>query len=238
MGFRDVISFLTVIPAGGGTIEGAARSSYLFPLAGLVVGTIAGGLGWLASGYVDPLVAGVLVAAGLAVVTGMHHLDGLADFADGLMASGTARRRISAMRDKATGAAGVSSVVLCIAFVVAALSQRSGAELLLAVVISEVAAKYSMVVAAYLGRPAAKGGGALFCGAVDGKRLGAATAIWLVPVLALGVLPAALPVVAAAGAAAILVAVSSRAFGGITGDVLGAVNEIGRAAALGVAVSI
>ena len=142
------------------------------------------------------------------------------------------------MRDKATGAAGVSSVVLCIAFVVAALSQRSGAELLLAVVISEVAAKYSMVVAAYLGRPAAKGGGALFCGAVDGKRLGAATAIWLVPVLALGVLPAALPVVAAAGAAAILVAVSSRAFGGITGDVLGAVNEIGRAAALGVAVSI
>lgn len=238
MGFRDVISFLTVIPAGGGTIEGAARSSYLFPLAGLVVGAIAGGLGWLASGYVDPLVAGVLVAAGLAVVTGMHHLDGLADFADGLMASGTARRRISAMRDKATGAAGVSSVVLCIAFVVAALSQRSGAELLLAVVISEVAAKYAMVVAAYLGRPAAKGGGALFCGAVDGKRLGAATAIWLVPVLALGVLPAALPVVAAVGTAAILVAVSSRAFGGITGDVLGSVNEIGRAAALGVAVSI
>lgn len=238
MGFRDVISFLTVIPAGGGTIEGAARSSYLFPLAGLVVGAIAGGLGWLASGYVDPLVAGVLVAAGLAVVTGMHHLDGLADFADGLMASGTARRRISAMRDKATGAAGVSSVVLCIAFVVAALSQRSGAELLLAVVISEVAAKYAMVVAAYLGRPAAKGGGALFCGAVDGKRLGVATAIWLVPVLALGVLPAALPVVAAVGTAAILVAVSSRAFGGITGDVLGSVNEIGRAAALGVAVSI
>lgn len=233
-----VVSFLTVIPAGGGTIEGTARAIHLFPLVGLIVGAVAGAIGWGASLYTDPLIVGVLVAGGLAVVTGMHHLDGLADFADGLMAGGSPKRRIAAMRDKSVGAGGVSSVVICVALVVAAASQRSGVELLLAVVLAEVAAKYSMVVAAYLGRPAAEGTGSVFCGAADKRRLGAATALWLAPVLALGAFPAVLAVAAAAGAAAMVVGVSSRAFGGITGDVLGAVNEIGRAAALVVAVSI
>lgn len=247
-GIAGVLSFLTILPVGGRPMQEAADHIHLFPVAGLLIGIVVGGAAWVASPYVDPLIVGVAVAAGLAILTGMHHIDGLADFADGLMARGTAQNGISAMRDTSVGTAGVSSVVLCTTCVVAAISATEGVGLFLAVVVSEVAAKYSMVLAAFLGRAASQGSGAIFCGATSRGRMALATTMWAVPVLAMAVLIypdhyavarlAILPMAAAAVVACMIVAVSRRRFGGVTGDVLGATNEICRAASLGVAVSV
>ena len=240
MGFSDLVSFLTIIPVGGRTVRDAASSSHWLPAVGLLVGVPAGLLGWFVSIYAGPLAGGAAALAAACIMTGLHHVDGLADFADGLMARGSRERRIAAMRDKATGAGGATAVVLCLLLAAAAASQRIGVELFVAVVLAEVAAKYAVVVTAAVGRAAAAGGGSLFCEATGAKRLATATCMWLVPgILAMWLFPGSnlgfLAILGAASAAAAAVAVTAaaqNAFGGVTGDVMGAAHEAGRAAAM------
>lgn len=265
--FRAALSFLTVLPVGGGgragarpagagagadagtdaagprALEPAARGMPAFPIVGMILGLAAGsaGAGAMLAGA-DPLVAAFVAVAATAVLTGFHHLDGLADAADGLMARGTRARRIAAMRDGSVGAAGTSAVALSCIGAVAGLSLAGGAYgMLLAVVLSEAAAKFAMVLMAAAGRPAAAGSGAVFAGAARGRtgrlRLAAAAAAAAVPAVALGGHAGALALAAAAAAALVLVLVSSRSLGGITGDVLGAGNEVARLAAVLVFVS-
>lgn len=246
VGFSDVVSFLTIIPVGGRTIQGAASSSYWLPVVGLLTGVPAGLLGWAVSIYAGPLAGAAVALAAACILAGLHHLDGLADFADGLMARGSAQRRIEVMRDKATGAGGAAAVVLCLLVAASAASQTDGMGIFAIIVLAEVAAKYGMVVTAAVGRPAADGSGALFCTHTGGGRLAVATCMWLVPgVLAwwlapgsgLGPLIVAGGISAAATAVAVT-AVAGRILGGVTGDVMGAAHETGRAAAVLVMVSI
>lgn len=238
---RDTISLLTIIPAGGHSIEGAARTVYLFPVVGMMIGVIAGVCAVVVGEMAGALVGGVVAVASLAVITGMHHNDGLADFADGLMVRGDAARRIGVMRDKVVGSAGVCAILLCMICAVAAISRTEGVQLMLMIIISETAAKYGMVVISYVGRPAAEGSGAILCNGVDIKRMMCATLVWLLPVVLLslfvvppmGMAEFVVPAFAATTASAfIILAIARYRFGGITGDVIGATNEIGRVAAL------
>ena len=246
VGFSDLVSFLTIIPVGGRTIQGAASSSHWLPVVGLLTGIPAGLLGWAVSVYAGPLAGAAVALAAACVLAGLHHLDGLADFADGLMARGSAKRRMEAMRDKATGAGGAAAIVFCTLIAVSAASQTNGMVLFVIIVLAEVAAKYGMVLTAALGRAAADGSGALFCARTGGGRLAAATCMWLVPgVLAWWLAPGwglgqlvVIGGISAAVAAAAVTAVARRTLGGVTGDVMGAAHETGRAAAVLVMVSV
>ena len=80
----SVFSFLTIIPAGSSDLQTIAKHMYLFPLIGIAIGLLLGAAGWGLSLFLEPLVVGLLVAAGLVLITGIHHTDGLSDFADGL----------------------------------------------------------------------------------------------------------------------------------------------------------
>ena len=235
----SVFSFLTIIPSPGAPLDAVARNMFLFPLAGMAVGLLAGSLGFGLSLFLDPLLTGLLVTAFLAVITGIHHADGLADFADGLMARGTREKKLRAMRDVATGSAGTAALVLCMAGLTVAVSLSGGTDLLIALLVSEVLAKFSMVLMASLARPAAPGSASAFVGAMkDRKRLLAASALMIVPVVLAGG-PAGLAVLGVAVAVTLfLLAVSARSFGGVTGDVLGAANELVRLASLAVFVSL
>lgn len=247
MGMRDAISLLTIIPAGGHSIEKAGDTVYLFPVVGVIIGVIAGACAMLVGEVSGVWIGGVAAAASLAVITGMHHVDGLADFADGLMVKGDAASRIRVMRDKITGSAGICAILLCMICVVAAVAKTEGLHLVLTVMTAEVAAKYAMVIISYAGRPAAKGSGAILCNATDGKRMMCATLAWFVPVVLVSmfvippldvawhVIP---PFVAASISALIILCIARYRFGGITGDVIGATNEIGRAAALAAIVAV
>lgn len=240
MGFSDLVSFLTVLPAGGRSVRGAASSVHYSPAVGFMVGVPAGLLGWLVSMYAGPLAGAVAALAAACIMAGFHHVDGLADFADGVMAHGSRERRLAAMRDTATGAGGITAVVLCLMMTAAAASQVAGMDLLALVVFAEVAAKYSLVVAAAAGRAAAEGSGSLFCNAAGPRRLAASTCMWLVPgVILMWLVPdhnlgllMMLAGVAAGVAAAAVTVISHRAFGVVTGDVMGATHEVGRAAAV------
>lgn len=231
----SVVSFLTVLPAPPGTLEGAARHMYLFPAVGALVGAVAGALG-AALSLVDPVVGGLGVAAAVMVLTGLHHADGLADFADGLMAG--PRKALRAMRDSSTGTAGTVATSLSVASLAAlSLAAGGGAGLLAAVAVSEMLAKMCIVVTASLGRPAARGSGMEFMKFASRPRVAAAVASAVIPAwLAFGY--EGLAAAAAAGAACALVtAVASRRIGGVTGDVMGASNETGRLASMAVLVA-
>lgn len=236
----DALALLTVIPAGRGrTLEGAAGALWAFPLVGAAVGAIAGGVGaGLALAGLEPLLAAVLAVAAAAVLTGMHHLDGLADLADALMARGPLERRLGALKDRSTGAAGAASVALCLMALVAALHPAGAWGMLAAMVSAEAIAKLSMV-ALMRARAAAPGSSAAPFSAAARSRRAVAAAV----ASALGVSvavsgPAALAAAAVAVAAALAVgAASERSLGGLRGDSLGAANELSRVAAAAVLVA-
>ena len=122
-GFRGALGFLTV--AGGAAAPVPAATAW-FPLVGLLVGCTIGVVWWAAALAFPPAVAaGVVVAADLAL-TGMLHLDGLADSADGLLPPLPRDRRLAFLRSPEVGAFGVAAVVTTLGLRWAALAALVG----------------------------------------------------------------------------------------------------------------
>ncbi len=239
-GIRSVLSFLSVIPSGNGDIRTVSKNMHLFPVAGVVIGLVAGAAGFgLSEAGVDPLIVGLLVAAAIAVITGMHHTDGLADWADGLMAGGSREKKLAAMKDVATGSAGVAAIIIYYTGMTVALSQTAGVELLTVIILAEVAAKFSMVLMAGAGRSATCGSGSHFVNSMrDRKKLALAFMVTLGIFVIAGA--GTLLVMLAVGIMVplFLAALASRSFGGVTGDVMGAANELVRLCCVVVFVSV
>ncbi len=159
----SVFSFLTIIPTGTANLETIAKYMYLFPVVGIAIGLIVGGFGFgLSFIGLEPLIVGLLVVAAIALITGIHHTDGLADFADGLMTKGTKEKKLQAMKDLSVGSAGIVTVVLYIVGMIIALSFMEGYFLFQAILVSEIMAKFSMVLMASAGQSAALGSNSPF----------------------------------------------------------------------------
>jgi len=88
----SVFSFLTIFPSSNATLENIAKYMYIFPIVGIAIGLLVGSFGFGLSFFLDPLLVSLLVVASITIITGIHHADGLADFADGLMVMGSKER--------------------------------------------------------------------------------------------------------------------------------------------------
>lgn len=233
---QSVLAFLTILPVGRGEhdIHYIAKNMYLFPLAGAAIGIIVGAMAFGTSFFLPSLMVGLLAAGALVIVTGVHHTDALADFADGLMAKGGKEVKRKAMMDPAVGSAGVAALVMYFAGMIIVFNTGfPGFKVFTSIVAAEVIAKYVMVLLTFKGISAWEGFSSPFTAAMkDGRRMVAATAIML-PIVWFA---AGLPGMAALGVAIVLGAllrhVSKRSFGGISGDVLGASNEMTRLSSL------
>ena len=235
----SVFSFLTIFPSSNTTLENIAKYMYLFPIVGIVIGLLVGSFGFGLSFLLDPLLVSLLVVASIAIVTGIHHADGLADFADGLMVKGSKDRKLKAMKDLSTGSAGIVAIVLYLVGLIITISLTSGFDLFRAILISEILAKFSMVLMASLGKSASLGSNSPFVKIMkDKKKLSAAFIIMLIPIIAIGETTGLVVLGVTVAVTLFLLAISNRSFGGITGDVLGATNELTRLASLMVFVSI
>lgn len=235
----SVFSFLTIFPTKSTNLETIAKHMYIFPLVGIVIGLFVGSIAFGLSLFLDPLIVSLLVVASLAIVTGVHHADGLADFADGLMAKGTKQKKLSAMKDLSTGSAGIFSIVLYVVGLIIALSLSAGYQLFLAILLSEIFAKFSMVLMASLGQSASMGSSSPFVELMKNKKkLVVSAAITLVPLVLFGGATGLLMFGVGVALTIFLVGLSSRSFGGITGDVLGATNELTRLSSVLVFVSV
>lgn len=189
-------------------------------------------------------VVAVLVVAGLVLGTRAMHLDGLADTADGLSASYDRERALEVMRRSDIGPSGVAAVALVLLLQVAALTAL--AESVAGAVAAGVAVllgRHGLAWACAAGVPSARpsGLGATVAGSIPRRGVavcaaGALVLVWVAVALAgaAGWLGPAMWAGGVVAAAAVLRRCTTR-LGGVTGDVLGAVVELGTAASLTVA---
>lgn len=92
---RSGFGFLTTIPVGI-TMEGIEKlmkHAYLFPLIGAVLGVILGIMAYIFSIIFPQAVIPFAIIIVIYYLTGFNHIDGLADFGDGIAAHGTREKR-------------------------------------------------------------------------------------------------------------------------------------------------
>ena len=232
-GISSVISFLTIIPSKNVELDIVAKNMYLFPIAGALIGLIVGAGGYGLSLFLQPLIVGLLLTGSIVIITGIHHTDALCDFADGMMAKGTKEKKLKAMRDPAVGSAGVITVVLYAGGMIMALSMMKGYALFQAILLSELLAKFVMVLQANRGLSAWQGLSSPFTQSMkDKKKVGVAAVLSIVPIVLIGGMTGVIVITAGVGLAFLLLVVANRSFGGISGDVFGATNELVRLSSL------
>jgi adenosylcobinamide-GDP ribazoletransferase len=238
---KNLLSFLTAIPISmdKDCLTDSAKCMFLFPLIGAFIGLLAGAFAWATSLFLPSLVVGALALGALLLITGLHHTDGLLDFGDGVMAHGTAERKVEIMHDQLTGAGGLSLGImtfLVTAFAIAELAKLNSNIIVQSIVVVEVLAKLSMVIATWAGKAVHKGMNSPFMDAMHGKngnaRLIAALAISFVIAVPLLRLAGVVTLLAAVISSLVMVSIAHRHFSGVTGDVLGATNELTRMVSL------
>ncbi len=210
-----------------------------FPLVGAGAGAIVGLVWWAASkGWHGPLVPAALAVVTDLVLTGMLHVDGLADSADGLLPHLSRERRLQVMSEPDVGAFGLAATLSVLLLRFAAFGALRPD---IALVVGVWCVSRSLMAATMLVLPYARPTGGLATaflgGGVAGSALaasagaaaGASLAIWA------GGAPAAAGLGAAVVAVAAILWVARRRLGGFTGDVLGAAVVVSETAALLVA---
>jgi adenosylcobinamide-GDP ribazoletransferase len=244
---RTALALFTIVPVRDATAltrERAAVALRWFPLVGAGLGGVAA-LPLAAVRAWAPqatLLGAVLAVAFLALGSRGLHLDGLADTADGLASRAPAEQALSIMRRSDIGPFGVLAIVLAVLVDVAALAAFTGPvwRPVAALALAAATGRLAVLHAAHQHVPSARatGFGAYVAGSVStavavletgfvfGSAAGLAVAVhagvagWL-----------------AAPAAGLLVVAGvrwhvTRRLGGVTGDVFGALVEIGTALTL------
>jgi adenosylcobinamide-GDP ribazoletransferase len=172
----------------------------------------------------------------LLLITGLHHTDGLLDFGDGVMAHGSPERKIEIMHDQLTGAGGLSLGIITFLMTAFAITELDSAYIIQGLVVAEVSAKLAMVVGAWAGKSVHQGMSSSFLEAMHGKkgaaRLIASLAISFGIAFPLLSFAGSVVVLAAILASLAMVAIAHNHFKGVTGDVLGATNELARMVSL------
>lgn len=223
---RRALAFLT--PLGGASVPSPGALAW-FPVIGAAIGGVLGAAWWGLSHVWPPAVAAAIVVGLDLALTGMLHLDGLVDSADGLLPHLSRQRRLEVMREPTVGAFGVvAAAAVLLARWAALFSMRPsvlllvalwiGSRTVMAVVATAVpyarahtgdglaaaflGARWAGGVAAGVGSPCAV---AAAVAAVHGSRIAGPVALASGVVAALGV-----------------VWLARRRVGGYTGDVLGA----------------
>jgi adenosylcobinamide-GDP ribazoletransferase len=223
----DAAAALRWLPVIGGALGAAAALPF------------AAALEWAPNA---PVLGAVAAVALLALLTRGLHLDGLADTADGLGSRAPAEQALEIMRRSDIGPFGVLAIVFAVLVDVAALASLGGGvwRPVAALAVAAGTGRLAVLFAAHRRVPSARasGFGSFVAGSVSsGTLVGATAAVlgagavlaWAVDASVLG-WPAAQAVALLLSAAVRVHA--TRRLGGVTGDVFGALIEIGTALTL------
>ncbi|WP_206613474.1 adenosylcobinamide-GDP ribazoletransferase [Parahaliea mediterranea] len=223
------VTFLTRIPLPASPWQDAAltRSSAYFPLVGLLVGSLGALIYAGATQYWHSDIAALLAMAAMLLLTGGFHEDGLADTADGLGGGWSVDDKLRIMKDSRLGTYGALALVMALLLKFALLSALPPASVPAALILGQVLGRWAalplIATTAYV---RSEGTGKPLVGGVTGPRLLAATGFSLLVLVVLeGTAPGAIALAVVA-----LIALwrwhCQRQIGGITGDTLGAGNQL------------
>jgi adenosylcobinamide-GDP ribazoletransferase len=249
--FRDLLSFLTIIPLGKTEdfVVTSAESMFLFPLIGAFIGLL-GATYFLVCGFLVSyllafinlilhiptefllkLAPAAMTLAFLLVLTGLQHFDGLVDLGNAIGLDNVEKRRGAAHAWTVTNKGAFLAIfveflaVLGLFFLNADFAFK-------AIIASEVAAKLAMVTIAWIGKPTHKGLGSRFLENAKRKRNIAAYFLsFLIVYPLLGFIGIGIILISFL-LGAFMERVAKSVFGGVSGDMIGATNETARAVTL------
>ena len=208
-------------------------------------------LQWLSReyGFGSDLFAAVVALATVYIGSKFIHFDGLTDFGDGMIVSGTQEDHVRALKDTLVGAGGIGVALIVILFSVSTYSMAGIAFLLVFAPICEVMVKNAMVFAAAFGTPGHGMAGrqvsmtttnSAVYSAVISIILGAVLAVITCAIFdqmfptrsGIDVVAVLFGVVIATAVSAVVGYLMARnankVFGMVNGDILGATNEVSR----------
>jgi len=229
--FILTLQFLTRIPINAdlkATEEDFAKGVVYFPIVGLIVGGFQLLVLYAASrllGGIFPVVCCLL--AGTAI-TGGFHVDGLADTCDGIFSSRTRDRMLEIMKDSRIGSNGTIAIVFDYMFRLALLSMLGGKVLYTAVLLSPVAAKTLMVLLMKTSTYARSGPGlgGLYLERQTAGRTALAAVLGLLIIAGFTGLWGMAALATSAGVGFLYRSFIYSKLKGMTGDTLGAANEL------------
>jgi adenosylcobinamide-GDP ribazoletransferase len=226
---RAAIVFLTRVPVRLDREPSLTDAVPWFPIAGAMVGIAVGGIAAGLIHLVPPLVAAAVAVLLGVLITGAFHEDGLADVADAFAGGWTVPDRLRILKDPLHGSYGVAALCGSIVIRVICIGSLgpSSASVFACVVAAHTLGRGASVALMGTVRVATQEGlGADYARSLSAKRaiVGVIGAV-IIASVATGwwVGPFVLAATVGAGAMAWL---ARRKIGGVTGDVLGAAEQI------------
>lgn len=209
----------------------SARATWAYPVAGALIGALAGVVALGASVIgLPPMIQSIAALTTSVILTGAMHEDGLADSTDGLWGGWTPERRLEIMKDSRTGAYGVIAIALSLLWRISLMTLVLETNHPIAMLAGLGALSRSAMSPLMAFLPQARKNG-LSSSVGSPSKATALTSTAAGLVIALPLL-GPIPCLAAAGIATLWAAIANRKIGGQTGDILGASQQLTEIAAL------
>ena len=224
------VGFLTRLPVRVVVDDPAdlGRGVKWFPVVGLGIGSMGGLAYLLVASLLPPVVAAAAAVGTTVAITGGFHEDGLADSFDGLSSTRTVAHQLEIMRDPRIGTFGALALVVTIAARIGLIAELEiGAAAVTGLAWVHGVSRAAAVAVMIFADAAAPGSGAdhlVSLRPLGPAAMGAAVVLAGIPFLGTGSV-----IGSVLGAAVGAVGMSwwaSRRLGGVTGDVLGACQQL------------
>lgn len=229
--FLLMLQFMTRIPINKNLEcgqENFRKAAFFMPLVGAIVGGVQWGAAVLLSKVLPANITAVLVFAISVLITGALHVDGLGDTCDGFYAFKGKDRIIEIMKDSRIGTYACIAIVLDILLRITSLTYIIQYNFIMIIIIAPILGRLSLIVISLIGKPAkSSGSGNLFIGNMS-KLIVFSTSLLTaaVTILLIGFKEAIILVLVSFVITALVNKYSESKIGGLTGDLLGATNEL------------
>lgn len=142
--FKSALMFITILPAGRIVSYSPAGMIKFFPVVGLLIGIMLAVFDLFISKFFLTPVTAVCDVIFLVVITGAFHMDGLADTADGLFSHRSRQRVLEIMKDSRIGSMGVVAIFCVLALKTAGIySIKAGSDMTQALLLLIIIPSYS-----------------------------------------------------------------------------------------------